>query len=181
MFTPVPEAMNEPTQTVLPALDSFVARVKNDLGQLRAGQQHAALLIAFDPRDDALTPEVGASILGKVLEELPTKSAACELVQHKLAVWLPRCTRDEALTLARLMRSTVNRVAKRRQAVDQVLTSIDPAQRVPCAIGVVFANQNNWDPDALLRSAEVTAALALIANADSIKVAQQLRRPVATI
>ena len=166
--------------SALPALDSFVARVRNDLGQLRAGQQHAVLLIALDPRDEGADDAVGAAICGRLLDELPTKSAACGLSSTRLAVWVPRCTHIEALTLARLMRSAVARASQRRNDSNDVLTSIDPAQRVPCAVGIVFANQNNWDPNALLRTAEVTAALALIGNADSIKIAEQLRRPVAS-
>lgn len=174
-------AMSEQGQSVLPALESFLARVKDDLGQLRTGQQHAMLLIAVDPRRDSAESGLGDSLERQLLDELPTKAGACSLHSSKMAVWLPRCTHDEALALARLLRASVTRAGQRQNARAGVLTSIDPAERIPCALGLVFANQNNWDADALLRTAEITAALALVGNADSIKVAEQLRRSVVPV
>ena len=161
------------------ARESFGARIRGDLAQLRSGQQHACLLVALDPKADTAEDSVDDSVLGKLLDELPTKTVACGVNTHKLAVWLPRCSHNEAMTVARLVRSTIARVSVIRDtSADNVLTTIDPSKRIPCAIGLVFANQNNWEPDALIRTAEVTAALALIANTDSIKVAEQMRRPL---
>ncbi|MEO1037381.1 MAG: hypothetical protein AAFX44_17625 [Pseudomonadota bacterium] len=166
--------MIEQETNALPGLDSFLTRVDSDLTQLRVGQQHAMICVVLGKADNDHAFRFDGAEIDRIRGEIPTKATTYAIAAKKLIVWLPRCTRDEAMTLARLLRVSVTNAG----AADagNVLLPVDVDGQRACAIGVVFANQSNWQADALLRTADVTASLALVSNANTIKVAEQLRR-----
>ncbi len=165
-------------QNAQPALDAFLGRVSDDLAQLRLGQQHAAVVLALAVNKP--NPRFSPALLERLLGELPTKAAAASLGNSKLALWVPRTTKEETLVIARLLRSSVTRSPQRTDQ-SSPLTPIDLTQKLGCSLGIVFANQDNWDADALLRTADVTAGLALLADSNRIKIADQVRRNPAAV
>lgn len=159
---------------MLPAFASFSDKIRDDLDALRPGQQHA--MIAVITADvDADTEARAAQSVASALAELPAKAMAGQLASNKLGIWLPRATRDEALTYARLLRAAISRAAYRVESAS-VLAPLDINGERSCAVGVVFANQSNWSAQTLITTAEITAALAMNANSGSIKIADQLKR-----
>ncbi|MEM8983268.1 MAG: hypothetical protein AAGC71_09590 [Pseudomonadota bacterium] len=159
---------------MLPTFGSFSDKIRDDLDALRPGQQHAmCVVIVADV--DADTEARAAQAIAAAIAELPAKAMTGQITANKLGIWLPRATRDEALTYARLLRAAIARAAYRVES-ESVLAPLDINGERSCAVGVVFANQNNWSTETLIATAEITAALAMNTKSGSIKIADQHKR-----
>ncbi len=138
-------------------LPSFGTIIQDDIDRLRPGQAHALLHVrctkgSFD-----------ANILERIWSELPTKARTSKSSDTAVLIWLPQTTATQASTQARLIRQML-----------APLKAIDAKGQNNYALGVVSVNRSNWNWEAVLRTAEVTAAYASISGTNSIRVVNQI-------
>ncbi len=144
------------------------ARISRDLGDLSPGQRGALIHVRFA---QAINPSQPADQkLVRALEaELPAKAMLEAQDSGSVAVWVPRTSEVDATTIARVLR----RIALQHKTPDDSAEHQFPTER-QFALGVVLVDHPNWEHSALLGTAEVTSAMALLAGVHQVRFAQQI-------